>query len=146
MTQKQFERLSKLMADKGVAHEAFELLADLRQSEQMAKEEVKAIKYSIIDTLEGFTDFENLPVSEMNYLQVIRKMKSMLEWIPVEERLPEEGEKVLVYRPNAYMSYDNEIRIVSRNENFAHRKNNNFFNCVCKVTHWLPLPPLPEDV
>ena len=33
MKQSDFERLSQLMADKGVRHEAFELLADLRQSE-----------------------------------------------------------------------------------------------------------------
>jgi hypothetical protein len=76
----------------------------------------------------------------------VQRLESLLEWIPVEERLPEEGKKVLVYRPNAYMSYDEEIRIVSRNENFTYRKNNNFFNCACKVTHWLTLPPLPEDL
>ncbi len=34
MNQSDFERLSQLMADKGVVHEAFELLADLRMSER----------------------------------------------------------------------------------------------------------------
>ena len=74
-TQEQFERLSSLMNGKGVKHEAFELLADLRQSERVAKQEVVAIIDSVILALEGLTDFEGLPVSELNYLQVIRKLK-----------------------------------------------------------------------
>ena len=74
-TQEQFERLSSLMCDKGVIHEAFELLADLRQSERAAKQEVVAITDSIVIALAGVTDFEGLPVSELNYLQVIRKLK-----------------------------------------------------------------------
>jgi hypothetical protein len=74
-TQEQFERLSQLMADKGVRHEAFELLADLRQSERVAKQEAIGITDSIVVALAGFTDFEGLPVSELNYLQVIRKLK-----------------------------------------------------------------------
>ena len=74
-TQKQFERLSNLMIDKGVIHEAFELLSDLRQSEMAAKQEVVAITDSIVVALAGVTDFEGLPVSELNYLQVIRKLK-----------------------------------------------------------------------
>ena len=75
MNQSDFERLSQLMADKGVRHEAFELLADLRQSERVAKQEVVAITDSIVVALEGLSDFEGLPVSELNYLQVIRKLK-----------------------------------------------------------------------
>ena len=78
-TQEQFERLSNLMIDKGVVHEAFELLADLRQSEKVAKQEVVAITDSIVIALAGFTDFEGLPVSELNYLQVIRKLKTKIE-------------------------------------------------------------------
>jgi hypothetical protein len=46
-TQEQFERLSQLMADKGVRHEAFELLADLRQSERVAKQEAMRLKKSL---------------------------------------------------------------------------------------------------
>jgi hypothetical protein len=75
MNQSDFERLSQLMADKGVRHEAFELLADLRQSERVAKQEAIGITDSIVVALAGFTDFEGLPVSELNYLQVIRKLK-----------------------------------------------------------------------
>lgn len=74
-TQKQFERLSNLMIDKGVVHEAFELLADLRHSELLAKQEVVAVTNSVVVALAGLTDFEGLPVSELNYLQVIRKLK-----------------------------------------------------------------------
>ena len=75
MNQSDFERLSQLMADKGVKHEAFELLADLRHSERIAKQEANAITDSVVVALEGLADFEGLPVSELNYLQVIRKLK-----------------------------------------------------------------------
>ena len=78
-TQEQFERLSSLMNDKGVDHEAFELLADLRQSERVAKQEANAITNSVVVALAGLTDFEGLPVSELSYLQVIRKLKTKIE-------------------------------------------------------------------
>ena len=42
MNQSDFERLSQLMADKGVRHEAFELLADLRISERNFAEKAQA--------------------------------------------------------------------------------------------------------
>jgi hypothetical protein len=42
MNQSDFERLSQLMADKGVRHEAFELLADLRMSERNFAEKAQA--------------------------------------------------------------------------------------------------------
>ena len=42
MKQSDFERLSQLMADKGVRHEAFELLADLRMSERNFAEKAQA--------------------------------------------------------------------------------------------------------
>ncbi len=78
-TQEQFERLSNLMIDKGVVHEAFELLADLRHSELLAKQEVVAVTNSVVLALEGLADFEDLPVSELNYLQVIRKLRRSQE-------------------------------------------------------------------
>ncbi len=97
-TQEQFERLSNLMIDKGVVHEAFELLADLRHSELLAKQEVVAITDSIVIALAGVTDFEGLPVSELNYLQVIRKLKAriknQLTWRKVKEELPKRDERV----------------------------------------------------
>ena len=101
MTQKDFERLSELMARKGVIHEAFELLADLRQSEQLAKEEVQSIENSVIDALKGFVDFEGFNPSEINYLQVVRKIKAQLTWRPASE-LPGEGQIVIATYLNCY--------------------------------------------
>jgi hypothetical protein len=42
--QERFERLSELMADKGVRHEAFELLADLHPARIRAKARAEALK------------------------------------------------------------------------------------------------------
>lgn len=44
MKQVEFKHLSELMNKKGVRHEAFELLADLRQSEQKAQARIKELE------------------------------------------------------------------------------------------------------
>ena len=75
MSQEQFDSLSKLMSDKGVQQEAFEILADLRMSEKLAHDELKALRFTLVSELKGLTDYEGFPVSELNYLQVIRKLK-----------------------------------------------------------------------
>jgi hypothetical protein len=75
LTQEKFDKLSELMYDKGVVHEAFELLADLRQSERLAYEEATVLKHAVIDELGPFSkDYEGLPPNELNYLQCIRRL------------------------------------------------------------------------
>jgi len=86
MNQSDFERLSQLMADKGVRHEAFELLADLRQSERVAK----TVDY--IDYLEA----ENERLRDEN-----AKLKAQLTWRPASE-LPEEDQIVIATYLNSY--------------------------------------------
>jgi len=83
MKQSDFERMSQLMADKGVANEAFELLADLRRSARMLEAKVEAYDMLMSDSiqlcvvksaLEGLTDYEGLPSSDINFIQVLRKV------------------------------------------------------------------------
>ena len=168
MKQSDFERLSSLMTDKGVVHEAFELLADLRQSEKMMKEKVDAIKYSIIDCLQPFTDFEGFSVSEVNYLQVIRKMKryedggdieyldflenengqlkslvkqlkEQLRWRPVSEK-PEKDDWVTLRRNVNGKTDDEQVW-------FYHLMDVKEWELLVKTlgaTHWFPIPPAPE--
>ena len=51
--QENFERLSQMMADKGVRHEAFELLADLRKSEHTAYARIFMLEHEILDRIAG---------------------------------------------------------------------------------------------
>lgn len=71
-----------------------------------------------------------------------------MEWISVEDRLPEVGQEVLVYRPLAGETSDPLVVIrkfsgLSRvsPQGFEHR-----FDCWCHPTHWMPLPGLPASI
>ena len=75
MKDEHFEKLSALIASKGVHNDAFELLADLRKSERMYAQEVPAIINSIVVALEGCVDYENQPANYSNYLQAIRRLQ-----------------------------------------------------------------------
>ena len=74
MAQNEYEKIVKAMADKGVPHWAFELLADLRHNEIMNSEAIDGIEFAVTVALKGLTDFENNDAHEGNYLQVIRKL------------------------------------------------------------------------
>lgn len=58
------------------------------------------------------------------------KLKEERRWIPVSEGLPEEFESVLVLLKEGYMETDHIF--VSE------------WSCYHDVTHWMPLPDLPE--
>lgn len=63
----------------------------------------------------------------------------MAEWISVEERLPENGVKVLVY--SAENKNDYEIGAYSDTyKGFFVRQ-----FCYENITHWMPLPRTPKE-
>ena len=95
MNQSDFERLSQLMADKGVRHEAFELLADLRMSERNFAE--KATAYDRLmsggkKTLKEIANFLGNPVAvdrEGRLLWFPRKPEiGLTTWIWYDKYLP----------------------------------------------------------
>lgn len=58
----------------------------------------------------------------------------MAEWISVEERLPLEGEDVLVWEARGFAFVDN-------------RRNGKWVICddvIGAITHWMPLPEPPK--
>jgi hypothetical protein len=69
-------------------------------------------------------------------------------WVPVTERLPDEGVAVVVYSPN---NCDGEFHVcewcVERKpygkpfEYFSRED----YKCIWCVTHWMPLPAPPSD-
>ena len=76
MAQNEYVKIVKAMADKGLQHWAFELLADLRRNEVMNSQAVGGIEFAVATALKGFKDFENNDAHEGNCLQVIRKLAS----------------------------------------------------------------------
>ena len=60
---------------------------------------------------------------------------SPTEWIPVTERLPEQGQEVIVYDGG-----------VLKPKVFAYHFWNKDFDSWTRITHWMPLPEPPKEV
>ena len=74
---------------------------------------------------------------------VVRVQKAVLEkfprWIPVTERLPERGERVLCYcRANIY-----EVMKMRTDGDWVYDTNHVYMHSF--VTHWMPLPEPPKE-
>ena len=66
------------------------------------------------------------------YKSLENELTKVSEWIPSSERMPEHGDMVLVFNGNSI-----EIDALATGE-FD-------FECWCdSVTHWMPLPYMPE--
>ena len=70
----------------------------------------------------------------------------MSEWISVNDRLPEIGQKVLAYRPTAYLHGDDPITncIYTGETNCSWEQVKHGFNRINHPTHWMSLPEPPE--
>lgn len=62
-------------------------------------------------------------------------------WISVKDRLPEEGELVLIHRSGERLSVDYMIDLSPEPPAWACILDDEF----AKVTHWMPLPEKPYD-
>ena len=63
-----------------------------------------------------------------------------VEWIPVTERLPKEGEFVLVYGDLYPNKYDGGVIAVSKRMDWNYWQG---FGRERDITHWMPLPTPP---
>jgi hypothetical protein len=64
----------------------------------------------------------------------------MSEWIPVSERLPEEGKSVLVCYRSGWSRVEIGLR---RDDRWAVPGAGTYRTKL--VTHWMPLPEVPKD-
>ena len=62
------------------------------------------------------------------------------KWIPVTERLPEVGQRILVYSESKTI----EMHITTCTYMAGRYGHKQFSRHVRNVTHWMPLPPCPE--
>lgn len=58
------------------------------------------------------------------------------QWVSVEDGLPKDNERILAYRPNAHPNRKLNVSLMWGWECKSKRKG---------VTHWMPLPELPEE-
>lgn len=87
------------------------------------------------DALEELSrENESLAKSVNEASKILRK-----RWIPVTERLPEAGERVLCYcRANIY-----EVMKMRTDGDWVYDTNHVYMHSF--VTHWMPLPRLPKE-
>ena len=64
------------------------------------------------------------------------------KWIPCNERMPEAGQKVLAYRPDAPESDDPLVRMATYVGRSPHGHGS---DCYWKPSHWMPLPAAPQQ-
>lgn len=112
-----------------------------------SKELIKALRddnacLSIKTAHEAADAIEQLQQQIDGWIEQERKalLKSVPKWIPVTERLPEDGSDIL-----AVQSYCGEVRIVPANYDRGV-----WYDCVFNrvaehITHWMPLPEPPKE-
>ena len=84
------------------------------------------------------------------YKDALEALAAQPKWISVEERLPEDDVNVLVYIASKKENVDSVIAIT----HYTHRMHGLNIECWCspwqyclwdrEVTHWMPLPSMPE--
>lgn len=86
--------------------------------------------------------------SVISLLDEIDRCHKLLEWIPVETRLPELEEKVLVFDytcKSVFLAFRAED-VVPYSWSWVDNTSDAWLNPPVKITHWrpLPLPPVKE--
>ena len=72
----------------------------------------------------------------------LSKMEKTTRWIPVTERLPDEGKFVLVYGDLYPNKHDGGVIAVSRRIDWNYWQG---FGRERDITHWMPLPEPPKE-
>ena len=89
---------------------------------------------------------ENLDAIAHTYLETIHEIEDKHKWIPVTERLPEEGQYVLMcYCGNVYVY---EFRVLSETDDKAEvcwEDDYGYFQSIEDEQFWMPLPELPKE-
>ena len=75
-------------------------------------------------------------------IEVLSKMEKATQWISVTERLPKEGEFVLVYGNLYPNKHDGGVIAVSKRMDWNYWQG---FGRERNITHWMPLPETPKE-
>jgi hypothetical protein len=108
-----------------------------KQIEEMAKAIETATEYDVLEYSDDFVrvKIDNKVMAKSLYNAGYRK-QSEGEWISVDERLPEDDTRVLVYLVDKRL-----IHTQMDTDRFVKREWIRWGSC---VTHWMPLPEPPK--
>ncbi len=97
--------------------------------------------HNAADAIEELShDYEKLAEDFNGAVELLHK-RSKPGWIPVAERLPQYGERVLVFGGvTMYVAYYDKNRYGGENWHKLNSKSH-----YCNPTHWMPLPQPPEE-
>lgn len=75
----------------------------------------------------------------------IAELEAERRWIPVNERMPKDCERVLVYADNSPQNYPRRAFYIYRLERWVSDEVNTYtVYGPMTITHWMPLPEPPE--
>ena len=94
---------------------------------------LKQVIQQWIDTLYGVADIETCEIV-LNLIDVLPTLTPPNEWVSVNKRLPEKRKDVLVHYGNGRIGID----WIDSTQCFV------FDELYGRVTHWLPIPELPD--
>jgi len=81
----------------------------------------------------------------LNYREVIETLLEERKWIPVSERLPEDCVRVLTHITNSQINTIVRGFYIHRLQEWrSDEVDETHKNFLLNVTHWMPLPELPE--
>jgi hypothetical protein len=122
--------------------------ADAQAAESLTPDDIRnLVRDSGLDWHKGFGPSDGEPnrfeqLVRAAYRRGQRASAEPVEarWISVEDRLPEAGVRVLMYRPDADESpaCDENVRV-----GFIRKATNGVWDGAHRVTHWMPLPAAP---
>lgn len=114
------------------------MMNEKQQIEEMAKviASVPPIEFPIGSRMQGRHIYTATKIAEHLYNADYRKQ----EWISVDERLPEEDGRYLVFIKVSFFEDMTILRILEYNKSQGF----NVYSVAETVTHWLPLPDAPK--
>ena len=101
----------------------------LQERRQSLVEEIEGLNAEIGDKTAHIERIDEI------FREQKRKIMNEIKWISVGELLPKKDERVIAIKPKkGYKIPDIEVHYWGK------------YLLKCGITHWLPLPTLPEDV
>jgi len=94
--------------------------------------------------LEEYVPAEFARTLERELAEAKHGISDVPAWVPVSERLPEEGDSVLIYSPESVDPFHVAARWDVESSLTSPRRHPNFTWHGPPVTHWMPLPEAPK--
>lgn len=78
-------------------------------------------------------------------LSIIKSIPSVNRWIPCSERMPEEGQDVIIYIAKGWDITPIQVAHIQYDSTLWEFSDGEFYPSKNEVSHWMPLPEPPEE-